>query len=191
MSTETIISYFIAGAIVLASIYLGISTKLLKYGSTNPKAKYSFSHVQLMWWTVIISCSYIILFTQSDDFNLFNNSTLILLGIGSVTSAVASTIDISQKQTGKSLHQDDDSKGFFNDILSDENGISMHRLQAVIFNALFGIVFIIIMWTEKKFPDFENTQLALMGLSSGSYLALKTNENKASNAVTPPTPSSS
>jgi hypothetical protein len=177
------ISYVIAGLIIVACIYLSISTNLLKNGTSNPKAKYSFSRVQLMWWTIIISCCYIILFAKTSDYNLFNHSALVLLGIGVATSVGAGLIDTSQKQTGLSLHQHNDSKGLFNDILSDENGISMHRLQAVIFNVLFGIIFISIMWMQHKFADFDSSQLTLIGISSGAYLALKTNENK-----TTPTP---
>ncbi len=182
------ISYIVAGLLTAACLYLSISTKLLQNSSPNSKAKYSFSRVQLMWWTIIISSSYIILFAKTGDYNLFNNSTLVLLGIGIVTSAGASLIDVSQKQSGKTLHQHSDSKSFMTDILSDENGISMHRLQAVIFNLLFGIIFISVMWMQSKFPDFDSSQLTLMGISSGGYLALKTNENKTPTPIPTPTP---
>jgi len=182
------ISYIVAGLIIVACLYLSISTKLLRNNSSNPKAKYSFSRVQLMWWTIIISCSYIILFAKTGEYNLFNNSALILLGIGVATSATASLIDTSQKQTGKSLHQDANSKGLMNDMLSDENGITMHRLQAVIFNILFGLIFITVMWMHNTFADFDSSQLALMGISSGAYLALKTNENKTPAPTPTPTP---
>ena len=65
------------------------------------------------------------------------------------------------------------------DILSDESGVNVHRLQAVIFNVLFGVTFIVNLFTYEKFPEFNNSELGLMGLSSGAYLAMKTNENKA------------
>ena len=177
------ISYIVAGLIIAACIYLSISTKLLRNSSSNPKTKYSFSRVQLMWWTIIISCSYIILFAKIGDYNLFNHSALVLLGIGVATSAGAGLIDTSQKQSGKTLHQHNNSKGLMTDILSDENGVSMHRLQAVIFNILFGIIFITVMWAQSKFADFDSSQLTLMGISSGAYLALKTNENKTANPI--------
>ena len=172
------ISYIVAGLVLVACLYLSISTKLLRNSSANPKAKYSFSRVQLMWWTIIISCCYIILFAKSGEYNVFNNSALILLGIGVATSTFGSLIDTSQKQTSKPLHQHSNSKGLMTDILSDENGITMHRLQAVIFNVLFGLIFIVVMWTQNTFADFDSSQLALMGISSGAYLAMKTNENK-------------
>ena len=98
--------------------------------------------------------------------------------------AGANIIDTSQKQSGTPRHQDSDSQGFMTDILSDESGINVHRLQAVIFNVLFGITFIANLWTHGKFPEFNSSELGLIGLSSGAYLAMKTNENKTTAAKT-------
>lgn len=182
------VSYVIAGFIVLASIYLGISTDLLKNNSPAKKTSYSFSKVQLMWWTIIISSAFIILFAKTDKYDFFNQSALLLLSISLVTTAGASVIDVSQNQSGKSLHQHRESQGFFYDILSDENGISMHRLQTLIFNVVFGITFIVSFWTNQAFPEFNPEELSLLGVSSGAYLALKTNENKINNILPTTTP---
>ena len=62
----------------------------------------------------------------------------------------------------------------------------MHRLQSVIFNLVFGVIFIAYLITKKAFPDFSDTELALLGVSSGAYLALKTNENKVVAATLQP-----
>jgi len=182
MSILQIITYVIAALILFVAIYLSVSTNLLRnpISDSTKKGTFSFSRVQLLWWTLIVSCSYIILYgiKHGGQFNFFNSSTLALLSIGVVTTAGASVIDVSQKQSGMVRHQDKGSQGFFVDILSDDSGISMHRLQTVIFNVVFGIVFIVYLIEKQAFPDFSNAELALVGVSSGAYLALKTNENK-------------
>jgi hypothetical protein len=70
------------------------------------------------------------------------------------------------------------SKNFFQDIVSDENGVSLHRFQAVVWTITLGFVFFIGVWNDKAMPDFSPTLLALMGISSGSYLAFKINEEQ-------------
>jgi hypothetical protein len=67
---------------------------------------------------------------------------------------------------------------FLTEILSDEDGISIHRLQALVFNLVFGIAFIISVLWNYTMPEFSETQLILLGLSSGTYAFNKINENK-------------
>lgn len=177
-------SFFVAGLIVFIAIYLGVKTEILKAPGSHNDGPYSFSRVQLMWWTVIVGACFIILFGKTGEYDVINQSTLILLSIGLVTTAGGSVIDVNQMQTTPCRHQDMECKGFFNDILSDENGISMHRFQAVMFNVLFGITFVVTFWAQSQFPEFNNSELTLMGVSSGAYLALKTNENKNTAALT-------
>ena len=172
------ISFLVAGVIIITSAILGAKTNILKANSSNLDAPYSFSKVQLMWWTVIVSCCFIILYGRIGDFNLLNHSTLILLSIGMATTASSSLIDVGQKDKKMARHQDGTSIGFFRDIMSDGTGISMHRFQGVLFNVLFGITFVVTFWTKKDFPDYNAAELSLMGASSAAYLALKTNENK-------------
>ena len=171
-------TYVIAGLIVFLSLYTAIKTNILRTSSTNPNAKYSFTNVQMMWWTAIISCAFIILYGKTGDYGTINQSTVILMSIALATTAGSSLITTAQRQNGIAVHQDTASKGFFQDILSDENGINMHRLQALIFNVLFGITFIANFWIKNKFPEFNNAELSLLGVSSGAFVALKTNENK-------------
>ncbi|MFO0945536.1 MAG: hypothetical protein U1D30_06280 [Planctomycetota bacterium] len=68
------------------------------------------------------------------------------------------------------------SRGFFLDIMSDDGGISLHRFQIVVWTITLGLVFVIQVWHEKSMPDFNANLLALMGISSGAYLAFKVPE---------------
>ncbi|MCX6155256.1 MAG: hypothetical protein NT007_13965 [Candidatus Kapabacteria bacterium] len=169
---------------------------LLQDQSTAEKKPYSFSRVQLAWWTVIIIGSFLYIFSidpckyVNQEINqytveaknilmkdLLSNTALILLGISAGTLGVGRIIDIGQENKDSERHQNQNSDGFLTDILSDENGISIHRFQSVIFNIIFGLIFIFLVLNSKKMPDFSEIQLTLMGISSGTYIGLKATEN--------------
>ena len=65
------------------------------------------------------------------------------------------------------------SNGFFDDILSDANGISFHRFQMVAWTIVLGIIFIIEVYRNLAMPVFNTTLMGLLGLSAGTYLGLK------------------
>ncbi|MEO1257580.1 MAG: hypothetical protein AAFZ15_02250 [Bacteroidota bacterium] len=181
------ISFFIAGLIIFAAVYFSITTDIIRnpsdVNSATAHKRYSFSRTQLMWWTVIISCCFIIMFGETGGFEL-NSTTLILLGIGAATTTGGSVIDASQAQaakaTGTVRHQDSKSTHFLHDILSDGHGVSTHRFQALVFNILFGFIFVAFFFKHGyQFTEFNQYELGTLGISSGSYLAMKTNENKS------------
>ena len=181
------ISFIIAGVIIFAAVYFSITTDIIRdpsdVNSTTAQKRYSFSRTQFLWWTVIVSCCFIIMFGETGAFEL-NSTTLILLGIGAATTAGGSVIDASQAQAAEAAgtvrHQDGKSTHFIHDILSDGHGVSTHRFQALVFNLLFGFIFIAFFFKHGyQFTEFNQYELGTLGISSGSYLALKTNENKS------------
>jgi hypothetical protein len=68
------------------------------------------------------------------------------------------------------------SKGFFRDILSDGNDVSFHRFQMVAWAAVLGLMFAFEVLERLGMPQFDANLLALMGISSGTYLGLKVPE---------------
>jgi hypothetical protein len=70
------------------------------------------------------------------------------------------------------------SEGFIKDILSDVNGISFHRFQMVIWTITLGIIFLKSVYNELTMPEFNDTMLALMGISAGTYVAFKIPERQ-------------
>jgi hypothetical protein len=85
-----------------------------------------------------------------------------------------------------SPHRNEDGQNFFLDILSDKNGLSMHRFQAVALNFVIGLWFIYKVFENIKnqtnsnniIPDIDQNNLILLGLSAGTYVVLKSGENK-------------
>ncbi len=177
----------------------------------TPKT-YSYSRLQLLWWTFIVFASFITIVIASGQVPTFDSSTIILLGIGVATTAGARMTDISdqnkyeadiakaQAEQAKGipaampdpLNKDHKTEGFWLDILSDKNGVSIHRLQALVFNLVFGLWFIYQSVLHLKginaqttmdalnriIPVIQENNLILLGLSAGTYIAIKTTENK-------------
>jgi hypothetical protein len=73
------------------------------------------------------------------------------------------------------------SDGFFADVLTDaSSGISFHRFQMFIWTIVLGIVFAVEVYQHLTMPDFDGTMLALMGISSGTYLGFMIKEPHSS-----------
>jgi hypothetical protein len=71
------------------------------------------------------------------------------------------------------------SVGFLTDIMSDENGVSVHRFQMVVWTAVLTSVFLYEVFRTFAMPEFSSTLLTLMGISSGAYLTLKVPEKRS------------
>jgi len=153
-------------------------------------APFSLSRVQLAMWTVIISCSYIYLTFCNNSCCPnpdINQTALILMGLGAAVTASGAIIDKGDIQDHKQRHQNNISQGFFVDILSDANGISIPRFQNVIWTGIAMVVYLTKVFMVKHgcstaacpgLPELDSTLLALTGISNATYLAMKTQENK-------------
>lgn len=160
----------------------------LTQGLKCPRPAFSLGRTQLAFWIVIISSSFIYsVITHITPAGIevppIDAVNLILMGIAGGTTTIAKVIDSSQKDNqGASIPQQDyPSEGFFTDLISDERGVSIHRLQNVIWTLIVGFLYIGSVYYKKALPDetvITTQLLALMGISTGTYLGLKTAENK-------------
>ena len=66
---------------------------------------------------------------------------------------------------------------FFEDILTDKDGVSVHRFQMFVWTIVLGIVFGISVVQDLVMPEFSATLLGLMGISSATFLAPKIKSN--------------
>jgi len=71
------------------------------------------------------------------------------------------------------------SDGFFKDLLTDVNGVNFHRFQMLVWTLVLGILFIAGVYSTLSMPQFSGTLLALMGISSGTYLGFKIPEKQS------------
>lgn len=156
-------------------------------GSTVPPPvlpPYSLARTQLAVWITIIGCvySYAVLWDELPLTNI-NTTALLLMGISSGSFAAGVIIDTTEIQQGIPRHQDEfRSSNFFKDILSDKDGISIHRFQ----NLIWTIIAIFAYFYKYNnqpaavppaLPVLDPTLLALTGISNATYLAMKTREN--------------
>jgi hypothetical protein len=71
------------------------------------------------------------------------------------------------------------SEGFLADILTDASGISLHRFQIAVWTIVLGFIFAASIYNSLAMPQFSGTLLALMGISSGTYIGFKFPEKQA------------
>jgi cell division protein FtsB len=65
------------------------------------------------------------------------------------------------------------SNGFFQDILSDGDGVSFHRFQIAVWTLVLGSVFVWGVYRNLTMPEFDASLLTLMGISAGTYVGFK------------------
>lgn len=178
---KILFEYVLPVAIFIFGMWLAVKTDLLKDTQVDNGSEktYSFSRSQLFYWTMIVIICLCAGMGNNGNFDLLlklkEPSLLLLLGISVGTASVATYIDNEIPNPKKNT----DSNGFIRDILSDAGGISVHRYQAMLFNIIFGLVFVCqFINNTTEFPVFDNYALALMGTSSAGYLLIKTNEKQ-------------
>ena len=71
------------------------------------------------------------------------------------------------------------SGGLIEDILTDINGVSFHRLQIVAWTLVLWVLFLSSLFGKLTMMDFDTTQLTLLGISGGTYLGFKLNEKQS------------
>lgn len=179
-------------ALLVGSYILLQDDKALRDSSELISNKpYSFARVQMWWWTIIILGSFLGVYAVSGNQWAINATCLVLLGISSVTTAGGRMIDNSHiNDASVTRHQDrDPSQGLIKDILSDENGLSIHRFQALIFNLAYGLSFLVEVFskvhTTGEFPKYDTAVLGLLGLSSGTYVYMKMHESQTTTPQQP------
>jgi hypothetical protein len=62
---------------------------------------------------------------------------------------------------------------FFLDLLRERSSVDFHRFQMMTWTLILGVVFIFGVFQQLAMPKFDATLLALMGISSGTYLGFK------------------
>ncbi|MDR6338071.1 hypothetical protein HNQ91_001093 [Filimonas zeae] len=183
--------------VVGLGLYLLFNTALCRDQSVDPltnqlrpakERPYSYSRMQLFWWTMIIFWCICSFYFYTGVLLALTPTAVLLLGGGLAVSVFGNVIDNAQRAQNNTTvpirHQDLCPAGnMLTDILSDEAGISIHRLQAVFANLIFGMAFLthFIRALDVTYPlmDFENWQMTLLGVSAAGYLGFKANENSS------------
>jgi hypothetical protein len=70
-------------------------------------------------------------------------------------------------------------KGFFADLLTDVNGMAIHRWQIAAWTVTLGVIYIVRVNFDLQMPILGDSLLILMGISGGLYLGFKVPEQQS------------
>jgi hypothetical protein len=156
-------------AIVLASVY----TDMLRDGPPVGPAldrvpqPYSLGRSQMAWWFFLIVISFVFIWLVTSDRDTIPPSLLGLMGISAATALVAAAIPERQALARSS-------RGWWRDLITDVHGVvALDRLQIVVWTIVLSGIFLTSVVWDLTMPEFNTTLLALMGISSGTYLGFK------------------
>jgi hypothetical protein len=66
------------------------------------------------------------------------------------------------------------SRGWWRDLIADDRGgVALDRVQILVWTVVLGMMFLSSVLLELTMPEFSGTLLALMGISSGTYIGFK------------------
>ena len=112
----------------------------------------------------------------------------LLSGRPTAAQTATLTAELSQKASRLAVVKDElaelptpgprATRSLLEDLVSDATGVSLHRFQILSWTIILGFIFVTRVWHELEMPVFDNTLLALMGISSGTYLGFKFPEQK-------------
>src|SRR5262249_15210325 len=131
--------------------------------------------VQMGFWFFLVVAAFFYIWIAGGWLPEIPPSVLTLMGIASGTALGASVIDASKRSAASDPVQATavPNRSWYEDLLWDADGLSFHRLQMAVWTLVLGIVFIERFVITLALPDFDGTLLALMGISSGTYLGFK------------------
>lgn len=147
---------------------------------------FSLARFQFLFWLLIIFFGIVHIWGITDELTNPTGTVLLLLGISGGTFYIGKLIDVKPSGTDTKtateyvtefLNTNKQSKGFVMDMLSDGKTISLHRLQLLMFTVFLGIYFTWQVIYGLALPQFSDTMMVLMGISSGTYAGIKTTES--------------
>lgn len=184
-----IIGIVLFGILAVGDWYLVTRGALRDSRPGGEEAPFSFSRTQLLWWTNIILGGLFLSYLRAGILPDLNQTCLVLLGIGLGTAASARIVDSRSDKNPKAKATGGPAvTTFFGGILSDNRGVSIHRFQALVFNVVYGVTFVLavihatngVPHATKVFPTYSEATLGLLLVSSAGYVAVKTTEKPAS-----------
>lgn len=157
--------------------------------AANARKPYSLAKMQAAWWFFLILASYLFIGLVSSDYGTTITGTVLsLMGISAATAVGSATIDVSRPAGADAgagaavlaTTAASETKGhWWLDILSDDHGVNFHRFQMATWTLVLGVIFVHEVYAGLAMPVFDNTLLGLLGISSGTYLGLKTTGEKS------------
>jgi len=167
-------------AIVL--LFTAARTDMLRDGPpvNGARQPYSVARVQMAWWFFLTLAGYVFIWLVTGDRDSVSPSLLGLMGISAATAVAGVAVTRAPAR---------ESRGWWNDLVSDDRGVvALDRLQIVVWTFVLGGIFLSSVLWDLTMPEFSATLLALMGISSGTYIGFKLPLKSDSPSLTPERP---
>ncbi|WP_148219290.1 hypothetical protein [Azospirillum sp. B510] len=168
------------------------------------RAPYSLARFQLLWWSGIVTASYVAILTITGSMDTITTGTMTLMGIVGGTSVLAAFQDRRPGDDDSRRRQHaaayvaaagasppdrtmmdaslaevyPPSQGLLPDLLSDAGGYNIHRLQLLAWTGVLGITFLYEVTRTLGMPELSANLLALTGISNGTYFGFKMQEQQ-------------
>jgi hypothetical protein len=173
-----VVSLVLAGALFGLIVWLGRKSNALRDQGAEPagaRKTYSLARVQMACWFYVVLTAYVFIWMITGELDTLTPTVLGLMGISAATTVAGGAIDAGT--AGGAPAAASPTKGFFIDLLSDANGMTLPRLQTAMWTVVLIGIFAISVFRQLAMPEFDATLLGLMGISNGTYLALKGTEH--------------
>jgi len=155
-------------------------TDMLREGPpvNGVRQPYSLPRSQMAWWFFLTLVSYVVIWLVTGDQDTISPSLLGLMGISAATALAG--VAVAQKTARAS-------QGWWRDLVTDDSGgVALDHLQIVVWTLVLGGIFLTSVIWHLTMPEFSATMLALMGISSGTYIGFKLPAAKDSSASVRP-----
>jgi hypothetical protein len=181
--TKTWLALLIAVAIALV-VYARRSDMLRDGPSFDGVYQpYSLARVQMAWWFFLLLVGYVFIWLVTGEADSIAPSLLGLVGISAATALAAVAVTPASSSGPRA------SSGFMRDLISDDRGVvALDRLQVVVWTLVLGGIFLSSVLAYLTMPEFSATMLALMGISSGTYIGFKLPMKKEEPPIAPTAP---
>jgi hypothetical protein len=134
---------------------------------------YSLSRVQMAWWFFLVLISFLYVSLLTGQGIGIPTGILALMGIATGTVAGDQMVDTPTPRAAQAV-----TKGFWLDLVTTVDGeISLSKFQALVWTLVIGGIFVVDSLNTVTISALDGSLVALLGVSSGSYVGLKAGGN--------------
>jgi hypothetical protein len=153
-----------------ASVTLQEARTAAATAPAEPDGPYSLARTQMAFWMFLTLAGFVFIWLAIGQYyQLVTEGILVLLGISATTGLAAVSLNSDKDKESRT-------GGFFADIFNDGDGPKVHRIQAIAWTVLLGVIFVWNVFWNFTFVNFDTKLLLLMGVVSGMYLGFKWKE---------------
>lgn len=170
--TWGLVSLLVVVLTLAVFVYLARTTNLIRDPSSTIEPRtarpYSLGRAQMAFWFLLIFVCYVSLWLVTGDYDTIGHSQFVLALISWLTAVGSRVVSVGTTEGMNYVPQR--SRGFFIDLLSDSNGVRIHRFQLCAWTLLLGIIFAAIVYDDLVMPNFGDSLLALVGISATAHV---------------------